>query len=412
MKKLLSIILCLTILLGSSYHSQTVYAATAAKSIKLNKTSINIETNKSYTLKATIAPTNITDKKVTWSSSKSSIVKVDTSGKITGNAVGSATITAKTSNGLKATCKVTVKDKNWNNPDYATITIKSGATVKIGMTLKELKKILGEPDRTAQYKWSDVTAYTWKDSNYDYYVLAYITNITNKCYMLVCSGTKMTTSFGVKYGIPEDEANELMMKNIDEASKGTTSIGIMTDFRGSGIVGLVLFDYKLDYQYNKDKRKWLDNEEANTEFSMQAVDALNLYRKFEGCNLAVYKEGARKLAEYRIDLCNKYKKYLVHDTPNGELDNYDWFEQSKYKTLEGGSSGREVATPGGKYDPAEIVTTWEHSKDHWYSIMLDTTGSYEWMGVGLADGDYGEYLCTTFGPSIENDEPQEGDPSN
>lgn len=78
-------------------------------SITLNKTSLSLERNEYYQLTATVSPSNAADKTVTWSSSNTSIAKVDSKGVVTGVSAGTATITAKTSNGKSATCKVTVK---------------------------------------------------------------------------------------------------------------------------------------------------------------------------------------------------------------------------------------------------------------------------------------------------------------
>ncbi len=50
--------------------------------------------------------------KLSWTSSNKKIVTVDANGKIKGIAVGIATITAKTSNGESASCKITVISKN------------------------------------------------------------------------------------------------------------------------------------------------------------------------------------------------------------------------------------------------------------------------------------------------------------
>lgn len=47
--------------------------------------------------------------KITWSSSNKKVATVSESGKVTAKKAGKATITAKTSNGKKATCKITVK---------------------------------------------------------------------------------------------------------------------------------------------------------------------------------------------------------------------------------------------------------------------------------------------------------------
>ena len=60
------------------------------------------------TLVATLTPADSTDV-VTWSSSNEEIATVDATGKVTGVAEGTATITAKVSDTIKAECAVTVK---------------------------------------------------------------------------------------------------------------------------------------------------------------------------------------------------------------------------------------------------------------------------------------------------------------
>ena len=77
-------------------------------SISLNYSSISISNGSSKTISATVYPSNATNKSVTWSTSNSSVATVS-NGKVTAKAPGTATITAKTSNGKTATCKVTVK---------------------------------------------------------------------------------------------------------------------------------------------------------------------------------------------------------------------------------------------------------------------------------------------------------------
>lgn len=79
--------------------------------IKLNKTSLLLEKGKSENLVATIEPENATDKSITWISSNNNIVEVNNNGKIVAKNVGSATVTAISSNGLKASCTITVKEK-------------------------------------------------------------------------------------------------------------------------------------------------------------------------------------------------------------------------------------------------------------------------------------------------------------
>lgn len=115
----------------------TVTEDVLATSISLNKTELTLDKGYSATLTATIAPTNVTDKTVTWSTSDSSVATVS-GGKITAVKGGTATITAKTANGKTATCTVNVFEEilpetfKVNNPS---ISIEEGKTAIIGYTL-------------------------------------------------------------------------------------------------------------------------------------------------------------------------------------------------------------------------------------------------------------------------------------
>ncbi len=80
-------------------------------SIFLNKSSISLYIGDTETLVATILPNNATDKDLLWSSSNSNIVSVE-NGKITAKGIGSAAITVSNTDGTqKATCSVTVINK-------------------------------------------------------------------------------------------------------------------------------------------------------------------------------------------------------------------------------------------------------------------------------------------------------------
>lgn len=78
--------------------------------ISLKYSKIYVEKGKSKTLKATVSPSNASNKSVSWSSSNKSVVTVNAKGKITGKKAGNATITvkAKDGSGKKAACKVVV----------------------------------------------------------------------------------------------------------------------------------------------------------------------------------------------------------------------------------------------------------------------------------------------------------------
>lgn len=59
-------------------------------------------------LSATVSPEAASDKTLTWASDKEDVATVDQNGKVTAVATGTANITATASNGVKATCVVTV----------------------------------------------------------------------------------------------------------------------------------------------------------------------------------------------------------------------------------------------------------------------------------------------------------------
>lgn len=81
----------------------------SVESVSLNKSTLTLPRKESYTLQATINPSDATNKNVTWASSDDKIATVDASGKVTAVAVGKATITVTTADGAKtASCVVTV----------------------------------------------------------------------------------------------------------------------------------------------------------------------------------------------------------------------------------------------------------------------------------------------------------------
>ena len=76
-------------------------------SIKLNKTSATMYYGDEMTLTATLEPSNVTEKTITWTSSNPAVATVN-NGVVKAKSAGKTTITAKTVNGLTATCNITV----------------------------------------------------------------------------------------------------------------------------------------------------------------------------------------------------------------------------------------------------------------------------------------------------------------
>ena len=79
----------------------------AVTSITLDKSSLSLVKGASETLVATVNPANASYKKIEWTSSNSNVASVNSEGRVSAIANGSATITAQVDN-FKATCTVTV----------------------------------------------------------------------------------------------------------------------------------------------------------------------------------------------------------------------------------------------------------------------------------------------------------------
>jgi uncharacterized protein YjdB len=108
---------------ADSYSGRTIIAddveTVGVTGVSLDQTILNIKVGESKTLTPTVSPANASIKTVNWSSSNPSVATVDSGGRITGVAPGTAIITATTvSGGKTAQCTVNVTA----NP--ATLTIK------------------------------------------------------------------------------------------------------------------------------------------------------------------------------------------------------------------------------------------------------------------------------------------------
>ncbi len=120
----------------------TIYAhwtknPVAVQSISLNKTTMTLRVGSSDTLRVTFNPTDASNKTITWSSS-SNAATVDANGKVTAKSVGTATITATSNNGKKATCTVTVEAVPVDSVSLnkTTLTLKFGETSTLTATVK------------------------------------------------------------------------------------------------------------------------------------------------------------------------------------------------------------------------------------------------------------------------------------
>ena len=99
----------------SGYIKQYVYNedANPVTSVTLDKTSADLKLGETATFNATILPSNATTKTLTWTSSDKSVATVS-KGVVTAIGEGTATITAKSNNGITATATVKVTMAPYN----------------------------------------------------------------------------------------------------------------------------------------------------------------------------------------------------------------------------------------------------------------------------------------------------------
>lgn len=111
---------------GIKYDQLTQTEDVKVTGVSITPNPANVALGKTSQLTAVITPTNATNKAVTWKSSQDSIVTVSQAGLMTGVALGSATITATTTEGAKiATVTVTVTEKAIDPPAPGDIDLSS-----------------------------------------------------------------------------------------------------------------------------------------------------------------------------------------------------------------------------------------------------------------------------------------------
>ncbi|WP_461614873.1 Ig-like domain-containing protein [Clostridium sp. Marseille-QA1073] len=140
-----------------------------AKSISLDKSSIDLKVGQTDKLTATVLPEDTANKKVIWSSSDESIAKVDENGNVTAIKEGQVTITAKVENtDLTATCEVNVSklvEENKNNA-ILSISLVNGATKEYDVSMEEVNKFISWFEERANGKGSALYSFDKKLNPY------------------------------------------------------------------------------------------------------------------------------------------------------------------------------------------------------------------------------------------------------
>ncbi|MDR0691929.1 MAG: Ig-like domain-containing protein [Prevotellaceae bacterium] len=112
MKNFYSIITCATIMMTAAFFAvsceEEQAADVPATGVTITPPTLTLPTGSTQQLTATVAPDNASDKALSWRGNKPAVITVTDDGAVTALAVGSATVTAITANGVQGTCAVNV----------------------------------------------------------------------------------------------------------------------------------------------------------------------------------------------------------------------------------------------------------------------------------------------------------------
>ena len=144
-------------------------------SVRLNRTSMTLKEGETATLEAYIGPPETTyDRTLTWESSNPEVATVDKNGNVTAKSEGTAIITVTTTNGITATCNVTV-EKAFLKGD-----IDNDGEITTSDLSYGLKRLTGTPITEDEIKRGDVTddgEYTTSDLSK---LLRYLTGVIDE----------------------------------------------------------------------------------------------------------------------------------------------------------------------------------------------------------------------------------------
>lgn len=149
--------------------------------VTLDKSTASLYAGNSITLTATVAPENATINNVTWSSSDEAVATVDSTGKVTAVAAGTATVTA-TAGGQTAACTVTVTRASSGGGGSASYTITAEDTENGSVTVSPSRASSG----------STVTITVEPDSGYELDELVVLDKNGKEIKLTQKSGSKYT----------------------------------------------------------------------------------------------------------------------------------------------------------------------------------------------------------------------------
>ena len=157
---------------GKSVKVSVTVNATAVTSIQLTGCQNTLTYGDSLTLTAKVLPDTAKSKTVSWSTSNSSVATVS-GGKVTTKGVGNVTITASTSNGVTATCQITV-----NAPTISSI---SASTSKVTLNVDNSSTVTITVNASKSLSTTQINKFydiSWTTTNSD--IVSITPNSSNK----------------------------------------------------------------------------------------------------------------------------------------------------------------------------------------------------------------------------------------
>lgn len=145
----------------TSHTSVTVTPFIPLVSVSFTNAPVQITNYTTFQLNAAVEPANATDSVLTWQSNDPSRIRVDENGHIRALKVGTATITATSSNGKQASATIEVKAPVLEDPqEYDTLRIRWKETITgkdtLDVTNSEIKSRIDDNAAKAQLYWDSL----------------------------------------------------------------------------------------------------------------------------------------------------------------------------------------------------------------------------------------------------------------
>ena len=306
-----------------------VTVSPAPTGVKISPTALTLGKGESYTLKGTVLPNEAKNKTCKWYTSRSSVAAVSSTGKVTAKAVGTAVITAKTVNGKKATCKVTVKTMP--------------TSVKISPTALTLGK--GE-------------SYTIKEN-------------TNSGSYANAANLKWTSTNTRVVTVKKGSGNKAVLKAVSE---GTANVKL-TLYNGKiAICKVSVVDCSDVYSAKTDKDYY--------SLSHKVYEIVNQERIKAGVKPLRFNDKVYKAAMIRAKECHKY---FSHIRPNGK----DCFTALSEAGVKQNYAGENIAV--GFSSPKSVMEVWMQSSGHRSNILNPVFTDF---GCGVCNtGEWTQFFC-------------------